>query len=335
MIRLPWTLAPNSGKTLISSRTWRYVAISSLGNERRKMGIMNQPVLNQPAAWYPQADGQQRYWDGEQWTEHFAPGGPPTAPPVAADRPARPWFKKKRFIVPIAGVVIIVIASSAGGGSGTTPAPTPVAGAAATAPAAAPAPAPAPAAKPATQAGDYDGTYGTFAPIVKTGRGAMTITLPKGVKAALVTATHQGSANFQISGLDASNQPTVDGLVNAIGNYSGTTAYGLVDLGTPPVKLEVVADGRWTIKIAPISTAAVLPASATGKGDTVFRYEGGAIDMAITHRGTSNFTVQEYGGDLSSGVNEIGNYSGTVPFVAGPTVLVIGADGTWTLQSQG
>jgi Protein of unknown function (DUF2510) len=297
------------------------------------MGIMNQPVLNQPAAWYPQADGQQRYWDGEQWTEHFAPGGPPTAPPVAADKPARPWFKKKRFILPIAGVVIIVIASSAGGGSGTTPAPTPVAEAAATAPAA-PAPAPAPAAKPATQAGDYDGTYGTFAPIVKTGRGAMTITLPKGVKAALVTATHQGSANFQISGLDASNQPTVDGLVNAIGNYSGTTAYGLVDLGTPPVKLEVVADGKWTIKIAPISTAAVLPASATGKGDTVFRYEGGAVDMAITHKGTSNFTVQEYGGDLSSGVNEIGNYSGTVPFVAGPTVLVIGADGIWTFKKQ-
>ena len=27
-----------------------------------------------PAGWYPQADGQQRYWDGELWTENFAPG---------------------------------------------------------------------------------------------------------------------------------------------------------------------------------------------------------------------------------------------------------------------
>ena len=34
------------------------------------------------------------------------------------------------------------------------------------------------------------------------------------------------------------------------------------------------------------------------------------------------------------GVNEIGNYSGTVPFVSGPAVLVIGADGTWTLKQQ-
>lgn len=27
------------------------------------------------AGWYPQPDGQLRYWDGRQWTEHFAPGG--------------------------------------------------------------------------------------------------------------------------------------------------------------------------------------------------------------------------------------------------------------------
>ncbi|MHB8188718.1 MAG: hypothetical protein ACYDDU_22170 [Dermatophilaceae bacterium] len=255
----------------------------------------------------------------------------PTEAPVVAVSPKRPWFKKKRFILPIVGVVIVIIASSTGGGSSTTPTPSPVAGAGATTePAAAPAPAPAP--QPAAQAGDYDGKYGTFAPILKTGRGAITIALPPGVKAGLVTATHQGSANFQISGLDASNKPTIDGLVNAIGNYSGTTAYGLVDLGTPPVKLEVVADGAWTIKIAPISTAALLPSSASGKGDAVFKYEGGAADVAITHKGSANFTVQQYGGDLSTGVNEIGNYSGTVPFVAGPTVLVIGADGTWTFK---
>lgn len=29
-----------------------------------------------PAGWYPQDDGRQRYWDGEAWTEHFAPGAP-------------------------------------------------------------------------------------------------------------------------------------------------------------------------------------------------------------------------------------------------------------------
>jgi Protein of unknown function (DUF2510)/Domain of unknown function (DUF4234) len=33
-------------------------------------------VVSSPAGWYLQPDGQQRYWDGEQWTEHIAPGFP-------------------------------------------------------------------------------------------------------------------------------------------------------------------------------------------------------------------------------------------------------------------
>jgi hypothetical protein len=32
--------------------------------------------MSTPAGWYPQPDGQQRYWDGQQWTEHLAPGIP-------------------------------------------------------------------------------------------------------------------------------------------------------------------------------------------------------------------------------------------------------------------
>ncbi len=70
-----------------------------------------------PAGWYPQEDGRQRYWDGTQWTEHFAPGdaASPTAGPVgsagwlpatSAATVARPWFKKKRFIIPGALVAV-------------------------------------------------------------------------------------------------------------------------------------------------------------------------------------------------------------------------------------
>ena len=32
--------------------------------------------MSNPAGWYPQPDGRQRYWDGQQWTEHFGPGVP-------------------------------------------------------------------------------------------------------------------------------------------------------------------------------------------------------------------------------------------------------------------
>jgi Protein of unknown function (DUF2510) len=39
-----------------------------------------------PAGWYPdqQVPGQQRYWDGVQWTSHTAPDGQPTPQPTEA-----------------------------------------------------------------------------------------------------------------------------------------------------------------------------------------------------------------------------------------------------------
>ena len=61
--------------------------------------------------WYPTPDGQQRYWDGRQWTQHVAPlanPGPYVArqqPYQAAARPdMRPWYAKKRFILPVVGL---------------------------------------------------------------------------------------------------------------------------------------------------------------------------------------------------------------------------------------
>jgi TM2 domain-containing membrane protein YozV len=50
--------------------------------------------MGTPAGWYPTPDGRQRYWDGEAWTEHSAPGvaGAPTSPamhlPYQAVHPA-------------------------------------------------------------------------------------------------------------------------------------------------------------------------------------------------------------------------------------------------------
>ena len=75
-------------------------------------------MSNAPAGWYPQDDGRQRYWDGQQWTDHFAPVSHGVRQPLAApssggpDRrgPHRPWFKKKRVIVPaglLAGFIAI------------------------------------------------------------------------------------------------------------------------------------------------------------------------------------------------------------------------------------
>jgi Bacterial PH domain/Short C-terminal domain/Protein of unknown function (DUF2510) len=56
--------------------------LARLPNETRKKRATSDPanhhgrrdVMGTPADWYPQADGQLRYWDGQAWTEHFASG---------------------------------------------------------------------------------------------------------------------------------------------------------------------------------------------------------------------------------------------------------------------
>ena len=94
---------------------------------RRKTGIMSTP-----AGWYPQPDGQQRYWDGESWTENFAPGFTPETPtsvlpvtpagvPSEKHPPAvqRNWFLRHKILTAIGAVLLLGIGSSLANGDGT------------------------------------------------------------------------------------------------------------------------------------------------------------------------------------------------------------------------
>jgi hypothetical protein len=163
------------------------------------------------------------------------------------------------------------------------------------------------------------------------------VPIPAGAKAGLVTATHAGSGNFVIEGLDAQNQSSGELLVNTIGSYKGTTAFGFGITGNPPKNLKITASGPWTIKLAPISTAPKLASPATGGGDAVFLWTGDASTWAITNAGKGNFVVlnngsSDFGPDLL--VNEIGAYHGSVPVTAGPAVTTIQSDGIWSITIQ-
>lgn len=85
-----------------------------------------------PAGWYPQPDGSQRYWDGRQWTNHVAPaqaaqgvqwqqqdlvGG------QSAPKSARPWFARKRVIIPAALLVVAGFGAALSAGSDDAAAP--------------------------------------------------------------------------------------------------------------------------------------------------------------------------------------------------------------------
>lgn len=58
------------------------------------------------AGWFPQPDGQERYYDGEQWTDDFRPAQQGSQPPQPAYGQAPPPPQKKGF--PWKWVVIIV-----------------------------------------------------------------------------------------------------------------------------------------------------------------------------------------------------------------------------------
>ena len=53
--------------------------------------------MSSQAGWYPQPDGQHRYWDGKQWTEHLAPpASTPLATPATGGEPARSSYENPR-----------------------------------------------------------------------------------------------------------------------------------------------------------------------------------------------------------------------------------------------
>jgi len=237
--------------------------------------------------------------------------------------------KKIAWIMTAVLVALSIIISSLTGGQ---PATTPAAVAPATSESDAPA-----SVEDAPQAASVqswaDMTYGSFAPVTQTGQGDNIITIPTGATAGIVTATHDGSSNFSLSVLDASNSSTGELLVNTIGPYSGATAYGFNAL-SKGTTIQVSADGNWSITIVPISAAPALVAS--GAGDGIFLYSGAAGKLAASHDGSSNFTVIEHTSKafhFGLLINEIGPYSGTVPVSAGPSVIIVGADGNWTLNA--
>lgn len=110
--------------------------------------VAQSPPAAQPPGWYPDATGQQRWWDGTTWTEHIAmsqnmppqsqplPSGPPVypqGPPVGTPNipvGKQPWSRTKKILVGLGGgcsgcLVVLIIIGIVGGGAATSQQPTP------------------------------------------------------------------------------------------------------------------------------------------------------------------------------------------------------------------
>jgi hypothetical protein len=181
-------------------------------------------------------------------------------------------------------------------------------------------------------AGAFLAQFPTFDPVTESGTGDSVIELP--ASQGIVTASHDGSSNFVLTVLDSGNAMS-ELPVNAIGSYEGTTAYGMDELSEEAAALEIVADGDWEITVAPVTSAPEFSDSQAAQGDGVFLYTGGPATWAVSHTGEANFAVvyvseSLFGWELL--VNEIGPYEGTVAVTSGPGVVIVTADGEWSLS---
>ena len=279
-------------------------------------------------------------WTGTTWEPVQVPPPPPPPgepiPPVNGKKSSS--AAKGCGLILLAVIVIGVLAALFGGGGGDDAATGTSTSADATQEATEPAEE---ATEPSEEATTEEATpapepaspyenFGVFDPVKKSDSGDSVVKLgdASGATAIAVTATHKGDSNFAIEGLNSDNDST-DLLVNEIGSYSGTTLLVVGDV----TKLKITANGPWTVKLSPVDDMKEIEVPAVGKGDKVLLYSGDAADWKFTHKGESNFAVQQLNGDGQDLlVNEIGSYSGVVPVSAGPSIVTINADGAWTIK---
>ncbi len=184
---------------------------------------------------------------------------------------------------------------------------------------------------PASAADAYASKWGTFKSQTFSGTGDDVIELPAAVKAGVITAAHDGEANFVIWALDTTLAES--GLqVNTIGSYSGSTEFGVGYASKKTKGFEVTADGSWSVTVKPLTATAKLPTS--GSGDGVFKYTGGTPVWKVSHSGDSNFVIWEYctNGGTKLIANKIGAYRGTLRGLGGTCILAVHADGAWSIK---
>jgi hypothetical protein len=174
-------------------------------------------------------------------------------------------------------------------------------------------------------------------PVVLKGSGKKVVDFDNPFNIAIAHITYTGGGNFAVRNYgDSPNY--YDLLVNTIGRYDGIVPIDFGD-GEHTTRFEVIASGPWTIEVKhPIeSHNFAVPGTFEGKGDDVIRlvgYKQNPPDIAhITHDGKSNFAVYGYADEgRTLLVNEIGKYEGDSILSPTTFLMVVKADGKWTID---
>lgn len=168
----------------------------------------------------------------------------------------------------------------------------------------------------------------TSRPVSYEGRGDVILTMEKLETGAVVAdVTHDGIGAFVVAPLDGTTK-LLSGNVRVIGRYRGR-----VFLDHRTNRLKIRADGNWTVQISPLSAIERFSETYDGDGDNVIAYEGAGGVIAMTHEGVVNFVVKS-SNDIAGLANEVGRYTGETAISAGPSILSITADGSWSVMVE-
>lgn len=255
-------------------------------------------------------------------------------------RPKKPIYKKWWFLVIVVVVVFVVIGATTGSpenatqepeDDGTSTDPTDDSGELPNAPS---------TSEEDTDEdvkGDEEESQVTepeiFEPIHYSGSGdsVLEIDEPDGMYVFQISGNESGN-HFAVKSYDE-NGESLDLLVNTTSVYNGTT------LGsTNGVKLlEISANGEWSIDLVSIYNMPSLSAGETysGANDAVIQINTDGLTAEVSgNESKRHFAVKAYDLDwnyIDLLVNTTDIYSGTVMLTNSPNLLVINADGPWSI----
>ncbi|AQX14567.1 hypothetical protein BCR15_03590 [Tessaracoccus lapidicaptus] len=164
------------------------------------------------------------------------------------------------------------------------------------------------------------------------GTGSTVLTLPVGVVRGTVSVSYAAADEYDslgVTALDAENVEVDWPLFLEPSTTRGTGAFGLYD---DVRRIQVDTEGSWELTVRPLSLARQFSGEITGQGPDVLWYMGGVRTATLTHSGSSNFIVDQYGEEWKILVNKIGPTTAQAALLAGPALVVIDADGGWTIR---
>ncbi len=171
-------------------------------------------------------------------------------------------------------------------------------------------------------------------PIVLSGSGDSIVDIDRGDDPSIIQITYSGGNNFSVVNYGPGNE-YIDLLVNTIGAYEGTVALDLLE-GEHTVRFEITAGGPWTLEILPLNEARgeLVPGLIQGVGDDVFFIDEGIPDTAFVDASTAsgNIAVWTIGDYRDLLVNEIAPYQGTVLMEPDTVLVVVNAEGPWSMD---